>query len=89
MGANLVPRHDALGSVPLRISAVMDFGKVSLTHLSDLRVGEVVAGDCGLEEALEIYIEGRSSVATGYLRRSGTQRAVMLDGVNSQDRHKP
>jgi len=86
---SLVPRHDALGSVPLRVSAVMDFGKVSLTHLSDLRVGEVIVGDRGLDEVLGIYIEGRSSVATGYLRRSGIQRAVMLDGINSQDGHKP
>lgn len=88
-GMRLVPRHDALGSAPLRVSAVMDFGSVKLTQLSDLRVGEIIAGDRGLQEALEIYIEGRGSVATGYLRRSGAQRAVMLDGANSQDRHKP
>ncbi|GAB2554871.1 FliM/FliN family flagellar motor switch protein [Rhodanobacter koreensis] len=86
-GANLVSRHEALGRAPLKIQAVLDFGAVSLTHLSDLRVGEVVVGDRGLDDALEIYVEGRGSIATGYLRRSGLQRAVVLDGVNPEDRN--
>jgi hypothetical protein len=86
-GMNLVSRQDALGNAPLQIHAVMDFGAVNLTHLSDLRVGEIIAGDRALDEPLEIYVEGNRSVATGYLRRSGMQRAVMLGGINSQERH--
>lgn len=87
-GMNLVPRQDALGDTPIQIHAVMDFGAVNLTHLSDLRVGEVIVGDRALDESLEIYVAGHRSVATGYLRRAGIQRAVMLDGVNSQERYK-
>lgn len=87
-GMNLVPRQDALGDAPLRIHAIMDFGAVNLTHLSDLRVGEVIVGDRALDESLEVCVEGHRSVATGYLRRAGKQRAVMLDGVNSQERYK-
>jgi len=52
-------------------------------------VGEVLVGDRSLEEALQLHVEGHGVVANGYLRRSGTQRAVMLDGVNSQGKHKP
>lgn len=86
-GANLVSRHEALASAPLQIQAVLDFGAVSLTHLSDLRVGEIVVGDRGLDEALEIHVEGRGSIATGYLRRAGSQRAVVLDGVKPEGRN--
>jgi hypothetical protein len=85
---SLVSRQDALGNAPLHLDAVMDFGAVNLTHLSDLRVGEVIVGDRALDESLEIYVEGHRSVATGYLRRSGMQRAVMLGGINTQERHK-
>jgi len=88
-GTNLILRNEALGSVPMRVNAVLNFGGVNLSHLSDLRVGEVVVGDRRLDETLQINVEGRGSIATGYLRRSGTQRAVMLDGANSQDRHTP
>jgi hypothetical protein len=84
----LASRQSALDGVPLRVKAVIDFGSVNLTHLSDLRVGEILVGDKGLEEPLQLHVEGHRAVATGYLRRLGTQRAVMLDGVNSQERHK-
>lgn len=82
--AGLASRQSALQSVPLRINALIDFGLVNLTHLSDLSVGEVLVGDRGLEEALQLQVEGHGMVAQGYLRRWGTQRAVMLDGVKSQ-----
>jgi len=65
----------------------MDFGSVDLAHLSDLSVGEILIGDRKLEEALQIHLEGRGAVATGYLRRLGEQRAVMFDGVNLQEKH--
>ncbi|MES2311595.1 MAG: hypothetical protein V4566_04790 [Pseudomonadota bacterium] len=85
----LASRQSALNGVALRVEARIDFGSINLTHLSDLRVGEVLVGDRSLEEALQLHVEGHGVVANGYLRRSGTQRAVMLDGVNSQGKHKP
>lgn len=85
----LASRQSALNGVTLRVEALIDFGSVNLTHLSDLRVGEVLVGDRGLEEALQLHVEGHGVVAKGYLRRLGTQRAVMLDGINSQGIHKP
>lgn len=85
-GMDLVPRRVALNGVPLCVDAIIDFGLVSLTHLSDLRVGEILVGERGLEEPLGIRVEGHGVVATAYLRRLGAQRAVMLDGVNSQDK---
>jgi hypothetical protein len=86
--AGLASRQSALNGVGLRVEARIDFGSINLTHLSDLRVGEVLVGDRGLEEALTLHVEGHGIVANGYLRRLGTQRAVMLDGINSHGKHK-
>ncbi|MEO7065592.1 MAG: hypothetical protein ABI114_01675 [Rhodanobacter sp.] len=85
---SLTTRRSALDDVPLRINAVMNFGSVKLTQLSDLRAGEVLIGDCGLEEALQICVEGRGAIANAYLRRSGTKRAVMLGGIHPQEEHE-
>ncbi len=85
----LVPRHAAIQQAPLRVVALMDFGSVDLAHLSDLSVGEILVGDRKLDEALQIHLQGHGAIATGYLRRSGEQRAVMLDGVNQQEKQQP
>jgi hypothetical protein len=84
--ANLVTRQSAVQHAPLRVVAMMDFGSVDLAHLSDLSVGEILVGDRKLDEALQIHLEGQGSIATGYLRRLGEQRAVMLDGVKQQEK---
>lgn len=84
--ANLVSRQSAIQHAPLRVVAMMDFGSVDLAHLSDLSVGEILIGDRKLDEALQIHLEGHGVVATGYLRRLGEQRAVMLDGVKPQEK---
>jgi hypothetical protein len=81
----LVHRHMAVQTAPLRIVAMMDFGSVDLAHLSDLSVGEVLIGDRKLDEALQLHLEGYGAVATGYLRRIGEQRAVVLDGIHQQE----
>jgi hypothetical protein len=84
-GGNLVSRQSAIQHAPLRVVAMMDFGSVDLAHLSDLSVGEILVGDRKLDEALQIHLEGHGAVATGYLRRLGEQRAVLLDGVKQQE----
>jgi hypothetical protein len=84
---NLVSRQSAIQHAPLRVVAMMDFGSVDLAHLSDLSVGEILVGDRKLDEALQIHLEGHGAVATGYLRRLGEQRAVMLDGVKQQEKN--
>ncbi|MGC1548552.1 MAG: hypothetical protein WA777_08480 [Rhodanobacter sp.] len=86
---SLTSRQVALETAPLQVIALMDFGSVDLAHLSDLSVGEILIGDRKLEEALQIHLEGRGAIATGYLRRLGEQRAVMFDGVNTQEKHQP
>jgi hypothetical protein len=83
----LVHRHNVLDHAPLRVVAMMDFGSVDLAHLSDLSVGEILVGDCKLDEALKIQLQGHGAVATGYLRRLGEQRAVVLDGINLQEKN--
>jgi len=80
----LVPRQAAIHTAPLKLQAVMDFGSVDLAHLSDLSVGEVLVGDRKLDEPLQIHVQGHGAVATGYLRRSGEQRAIVLDGIHRE-----
>jgi hypothetical protein len=82
----LTARQAALERVSLKLVASMDFGSVNLAQLSDLRVGEVLVGERGLDEALQIHIEGYGVVASGYLQRRGDQRAVLLDDLNSQEK---
>ncbi|MFC5743548.1 hypothetical protein [Dyella tabacisoli] len=84
----LVSRQDALGQARVSVTAVMDFGQVNLTHLPDLRVGEVLVGDRGLDEALQVIVNGKGAVAIGYMKRLGAQRAVVLDGITLQEQHK-
>lgn len=82
--AGLVPRQAAIQKAPLTVMAVMDFGSVDLGHLSDLAVGEVLVGDRKLDEPLQIHVQGHGAVATGFLRRSGEQRAVVLEGLHQE-----
>ena len=75
----LVQRQVAIQQAPLKVTAVMDFGSVNLAHLSDLSIGEVLVGDRRLDEPLQIHLQGHGAIAAGFLRRSGEQRAVVLD----------
>jgi len=86
--AGLASRRSALEGIPVRLDAIMDFGSVNLAQLTDLRVGELLIGDTELGEPLLMRIEGSIAAANGYLRRTGTKRAVMLDGLYSQEEHK-
>lgn len=85
--ARLVSRQSAIQQAPLTVQAVMDFGSIDLAHLSDLSVGEVLIGDRKLDEPLQIHVQGHGAVAAGYLRRSGEQRAVVLDGHHQHNAH--
>jgi flagellar motor switch protein FliM len=85
---DLASRRSALEGIPIRLDAIMDFGSVNLAQLTDLRVGELLIGDTELGDPLSMRIKGGSAAAKGYLRRTGTKRAVMLDGLYSQEEHK-
>ena len=87
VGSALVPRREALSQAAVQVSATMAFGQVDLAQLADLAVGEVLVADRKLEDPLHIHVEGRGVVATGYLRRSGTQRAIVLDGAITREHH--
>lgn len=75
----LVHRQAAIQQARLKVTAVLDFGSVNLAHLSDLSIGEVLVGDRRLDEPLQVQLQGHGAIAAGFLRRSGEQRAVMLD----------
>lgn len=82
----LVPREEALDRATLRVACVMDFGEVSLAHLSDLKVGEVLVGDQKLEGALPLHLDGRGVMAAGFLRRQTSHYAIVLDGHHSMEK---
>jgi hypothetical protein len=79
-------RRDAvLTDASVRIKAVMSLGSVDLASLSGLAVGELLIGDCRLDDPLQLHIEGKGAVATGFMRRLGTHRAIVIDGALSQE----
>lgn len=79
-GTALTSRATAINRAGVRIRAILDFGLVNLTDLSDLSVGEILVSERGLQDSLQLHLEGHGLVAGGYLKRRGTRRAVMLDG---------
>lgn len=79
-GTALTSRAAALDHAGVHVRAILDFGSVNLTGLSDLTVGEILVGERGLHDILQLHVEGHGVVAGGFLKRRGTQRAVMLDG---------
>lgn len=81
----LVPRKTAIEHQPVRVHAVIKFGSINLTHLSDLRVGEILVGDGRLDEPVHIQVEGQGAVAQGCLRSFGTRRAVVLGIDNAKE----
>jgi hypothetical protein len=83
----LVSRTNALESALLHVAAYMDFGAVDLAQLADLSVGEILVGDCKLDEPISIHVQGHGAVASGFLRRLDERRAVMLHGIPSKEKH--
>ena len=79
----LTARRDALAHATLRVTASLHLGEVDLAQLSDLTVGEVLVADQKLDAPLQLLVENQGAVATGYLRRSGNQRAIVLDGATN------
>ena len=63
---------------PLALSAILDFGEVSLAFLSDLRVGEVLVSDLDLHAPLTVQVEGHGDIAAARLHRRQDRRAVVL-----------
>ena len=74
----LVSRGDAIATTPLALSAILDFGEVSLAFLSDLRVGEVLVSDLDLHAPLTVQVEGHGDIAAARLHRRQDRRAVVL-----------
>lgn len=81
---SLTSRATALDQANVGVRAILEFGFVDLTDLSDLRAGEILVGERRLQDTLHLHIEGQAAVASGYLKRSGTHRAVVLDGFSMQ-----
>ncbi len=80
----LTSRQAALAGTRLRLSATLDFGSISLSGLSDLRVGEILLGDCSLDQPVSLGTAGHPDLALAQLRRSENHYAVVLDGHPKQ-----
>ena len=78
-------RDTVLTDASVGIKAVMSLGSVDLASLSGLAVGEVLIGDCRLDEPLRVHVEGKGAVATAFMRRLGTYRAIVIDIALSQE----
>jgi hypothetical protein len=81
-------RDTVLAGASVEIKAVMSLGSVDLASLAGLAVGELLIGDCRLDDPLHVHVEGKGAVATGFMRRLGTHRAIVIDGALSQE-HLP
>jgi hypothetical protein len=81
----LTPRDLALGQARVRVKASLDFGATSVANIADLRVGEVLVGDCELDQPIAIGIENGGAAAMGSLRRIAGRRAVVLEEIGKQE----
>ncbi|RDI99312.1 hypothetical protein DVT68_00135 [Dyella solisilvae] len=83
--AKLVSRQAAIGSAYATVDAVMAFGSISIAGLAGLRVGEVLVGDRGLDESVQVRVGPHGTVATGFLQRREEQLAVTFDGTSREE----
>lgn len=74
----LRPRTDAAGTTSVRLTAGLDFGSISMRELADLRVGEVLVGECALNAPLHILAPGRVSLGRARMGRINNRLAVVL-----------
>lgn len=82
--AKLTSRHSAIGSAHATVDAVMTFGSISIASLAGLRVGEVLVGDRGLHEPVQVRVGSHGIIAVGFLQQWKGQLAVTLDGSSTE-----
>jgi len=81
---SLSQRRGAVSSVRVTLEGLLNFGSVNLAQLSDLKVGEILVGDHELSGAISIVLDGRDEVASGLLRRTGSQRVLVMNAVSKK-----
>lgn len=76
---HLRSRWDAAASVRLRLTAGFDFGAIRMRELTDLRVGEVLVGECPLDTQVRVSAPGGAPLGNARMGRLGHLRAVAMD----------
>jgi hypothetical protein len=77
-GAALAARTEAAGAVALRLTAGFHFGTISMRELADLRVGEVLVGECPLDTPVRLLAPGHAHLGSARMGRIGNHLAVAL-----------
>ena len=77
-GPALHARADAAGVAPVRLTAGFAFGTISMRELADLRVGEVLVGECPLDTPIRVLAPGRVPLGHARMGRIGGRLAVAL-----------
>lgn len=77
-GPVLHDRAEAAGVAAVRLTATLEFGTISMRELADLRVGEVLVGECPLDAPVRVLAPGRTSLGHARMGRSGNRLAVAL-----------
>lgn len=72
-------RADAAGTASLRLTAGLDFGSIGMRELADLRVGEVLVGECALDTPIRVWAPGRVSLGSARMGRIGNRLAVVMN----------
>ncbi|MDW2981764.1 FliM/FliN family flagellar motor switch protein [Rhodanobacter sp. KK11] len=83
-GRSLQLRADAAGTASVRLTAGLDFGSISMRELADLRVGEVLVGECPLETPIRVSAPGSAPVWNARMGRIGNRLAIALVQPSSQ-----
>lgn len=71
-------RADAAGIASVRLTAGFGFGTIGMRELADLRVGEVLVGECPLDTPIRVLAPGPVPLGHARMGRIGNRLAVAL-----------
>lgn len=77
-GPALHARADAAGTASTQLTAIFDFGTISIRELGELRVGEVLVGECPLDTPVHVRSPGKVPIATARMGRNGNRLAIAI-----------
>lgn len=70
---------EAAGGVNVQLTATLDFGAISMRELAELRVGEVLVGECLLDEPVRMLAPGGAQLGSARMGRIGNRLAVAIN----------
>ncbi|MEI7037459.1 hypothetical protein [Fulvimonas yonginensis] len=83
-GVALHPRGDAATAAVVSLTAGLDFGAISMRELGDLRVGEVLVGECSLDTPVRVLAPGGEEIGSARMGRLGRRLAITMKSSMQQ-----